>query len=56
VNSGDTFHVKGVADERHHHDQLEQKIRQMEIRLAELRAEWDEFVAAALDDDPGDPQ
>ena len=54
MNSGDTFHVKGLADERHYHDKLEQKISSLEIQLAALRAEWDEFIEAAMADEPAE--
>jgi hypothetical protein len=45
-NPGNTFHIKGIADERHYHDGLEQKIVKLELLLRELRAEWDEFIEA----------
>jgi hypothetical protein len=54
VNPGDTFHIAGLADERHYHDRLEQKISSLEIQLAALRAEWDEFIEAAMADEPGE--
>jgi hypothetical protein len=56
-NPGDRFRIKGLADERHYHDNLEQQITRLGVQIAELRAEWDEFIAAQLElerEDGGD--
>jgi len=43
-NPGDAFHISGIADEHHRHQDLEQKMLLLEVRLQQLRAEWDEFI------------
>ena len=45
-NPGDVFHIKGIADEDHRHDDTEQRLTLLDAKLRELRAEWDEFIEA----------
>jgi len=50
-NPGDVFRIKGTAAEDHRHDELEQRLTLAEVRLLELRAEWDEFIEAVQNSD-----
>jgi len=52
-NPGDVFRIKGIADEHHRHDDLEQKVALLDAKLRELRAEWDEFIEAIEAQNPG---
>lgn len=45
-DSGSMFRIKGTASEKHRHDELAGRVLLLEVRLRELRAEWDEFIAA----------